>query len=162
LADAKSVAEAKAKTAEELGRLVDQLKQAGDRAQQRAKISISIRELAAAASSYVARPWFGIPRLAWGGVLVLVVGFGLFATLPRLDNLSSPREGYVAEVLTTKTGDSQKETTIIKVAGVEMKRDPKVKATVDSQKDVTIIKLEGLRKLPTDSATEISLTGRHE
>ncbi len=77
-----------------------------------------------------ARLWFGLPRLAWGGLSVLTAGFALFfAFIPRND-YSDPRAKYVAEVLKTKTPD------------------PKIKATVDNQKDMTIIKLEGLDKLP--------------
>ena len=76
------------------------------------------------------RSWFGLPRLAWGGLCVLSVGFALFfAFIPR-NEYSDPRATYVADVLKTKTAD------------------PKIKATVDNQKDMTIIKLEGLDKLP--------------
>jgi hypothetical protein len=74
--------------------------------------------------------WLGLPRLAWGGLGILVVGFALFvAFIPRND-YSDPHAKYVAEVLKTRTAD------------------PKIKATVDSQKDMTIIKLEGLDKVP--------------
>jgi hypothetical protein len=74
--------------------------------------------------------WLGLPRLAWGGLGLLSVGFALFfAVIPRSD-YSDPRAKYVAEVLKTKTAE------------------PKIKATVDNQKDMTIIKLEGLDKLP--------------
>ena len=74
--------------------------------------------------------WLGLPRLAWGGLGILSVGFALFfAVIPRSD-FSDPRAKYVAEVLKTKTAE------------------PKIKATVDNQKDMTIIKLEGLDKLP--------------
>jgi hypothetical protein len=78
------------------------------------------------------RTLFGLPRLAWGGIFALGVGFALFFTMIPRGNLADPRSGYVAEVLKTKTPD-------------------KVKATVDNQKDMTIIKLEGLDKLPPDS-----------
>jgi hypothetical protein len=76
------------------------------------------------------RLWLGLPRLAWGGLGVLSVGFALFFTFIPRNDYSDPRAKYVAEVLQTKT------------AG------PKIKATVDNQKDMTIIKLEGLDKLP--------------
>jgi anti-sigma factor RsiW len=76
--------------------------------------------------------WFGIPRLAWGGLGALGAGIVLFVTLIPHGDLSDPRSGYVAEVLKT--------TTI----------DPKVTVTVDSQKGITIIKLEGLEKVPAD------------
>jgi hypothetical protein len=74
--------------------------------------------------------WFGLPRLAWGGVGVLSFGLALFLVLIPRNNTSDPRANYVAEVLNTKTAD------------------PKVKATVENQKDMTIIKLEGLERLP--------------
>jgi hypothetical protein len=74
--------------------------------------------------------WFGLPRLAWGGVGVLSIGLALFIVLIPRGNNSDPRASYVAEVLNTKTAD------------------PKVKATVENQKDMTIIKLEGLDRLP--------------
>jgi len=76
------------------------------------------------------RSWLGLPRLAWGGLGVLSVGFALFFTFIPRNDYSDPRAKYVAEVLKTKTAD------------------PKIKATVDNQKDMTIIKLEGLDKLP--------------
>ena len=78
------------------------------------------------------RSWFGLPRLAWGGIATLATGVALFAVLIPHGDLSNPRSGYVAEVLKAKAAD------------------PKVKATVDSQKDMTIIKLEGLQNLPAD------------
>ena len=78
------------------------------------------------------RSWFGLPRLAWGGIASLAAGVALFAVLIPHGDLSNPRSGYVAEVLKAKTAD------------------PKVKATVDSQKDMTIIKLEGLQNLPAN------------
>ena len=74
---------------------------------------------------------FGLPRLAWGGICALGIGFALFFTMIPRSDLSDPRAKYVAEVLKTRTAD------------------PKVKATVESQKDVTIIKLDGLDKLPS-------------
>ena len=76
------------------------------------------------------RSWLGLPRLAWGGVGALTVGFALFFVMIPRGDLSDPRAKYVAEVLRTKTVD------------------PKIKATVENQKDMTIIKLEGLEKLP--------------
>jgi anti-sigma factor RsiW len=78
------------------------------------------------------RGWLGLPRIAWGGVCVLGVGFAMFVALIPHGDLSDPRSGYVADVLKTKT------------------RGPNVKATVDNQKDMTIIKIEGLQKLPAD------------
>jgi len=78
------------------------------------------------------RTLLGLPRLAWGGLFVLGVGFALFFTMIPRGNLADPRAGYVAEVLKTKTAD-------------------KVKATVDNQKDMTIIKLEGLDRIPPDT-----------
>jgi anti-sigma factor RsiW len=76
--------------------------------------------------------WLGLPRLAWGGICALAIGFAMFVVLIPHGDLSDPRSGYVADVLKTKT------------------HDPNVKATVDNQKGMTIIKLEGLRKLPPD------------
>jgi anti-sigma factor RsiW len=76
--------------------------------------------------------WFGLPRVAWGGIGVLATGCVMFIVMIPHGDLSDPRSGYVADVLKTKT------------------RDPRVKATVDNQKDMTIIKLEGLQKLPAD------------
>jgi hypothetical protein len=74
---------------------------------------------------------FGLPRLAWGGIGALAVGFALFFTMIPRGDFSDPRAKYVAEVLKTRTAD------------------PKVKATVENQKDMTIIKLDGLDKLPS-------------
>jgi hypothetical protein len=71
--------------------------------------------------------WLGLPRLAWGGILALSLGFALFLTIIPRGDLSDPRTKYVAEVLKAKT------------------RDPKVKATVENQKDMTVLKLEGPR-----------------
>jgi hypothetical protein len=77
------------------------------------------------------RRLLGLPRIAWGGVCALSLGFLLFFTMiPRAD-FSDPRAKYVAEVLKTKTAD------------------PKIKATVETQKNMTIIKLDGLDKLPS-------------
>ena|ERR1700730_15145564 len=73
---------------------------------------------------------FGLPRLAWGGIGALSIGFALFSTMIPHGDFSDPRAKYVAEVLKTRT------------------TDPKVKATVENQKGVTIIKLDGLNKLP--------------
>ena len=72
----------------------------------------------------------GLPRMVWGGIFALSLGFALFFTMIPRGNLGDPGSGYVAEVLKTKT------------------TGPKVKATVDNKKDMTIIKLEGLDKLP--------------
>jgi hypothetical protein len=80
-----------------------------------------------ASSSSARWRWLGLPRLAWGGLLTLSVGFALFLTLIPHGDLSDPRTKYVAEVLKTKT------------------RDPKVKATVENQKDMTVLKLDGPR-----------------
>jgi|SRR5215469_12370708 len=90
------------------------------------------REKAKSGGRSSSRTLFGLPRLAWGGLFALGVGFALFFTMIPRGNLADPRSGYVAEVLKTKTAE-------------------KVKATVDNQKDMTIIKLEGLDKLPPDS-----------
>ena len=66
---------------------------------------------------------FGLPRLAWGGICALSVGFTLFFTMIPRGDFADPRAKYVAEVLKTRTAD------------------PKVKATVENQKEVTNIKL---------------------
>ena len=87
------------------------------------------RETAAARKSS-GRRWFGLPRLAWGGIGALGVGFALFFTMIPRGDFSDPRAKYVAEVLKTRTSN------------------PKIKATVENQKEMTIIKLEGLDKLP--------------
>lgn len=71
--------------------------------------------------------WLGLPRLAWGGIFTLSVGFALFLTLIPHGDLSDPRTKYVAEVLKTKA------------------KDPKVKGTAENQKDMTVLKLEGPR-----------------
>ena len=76
------------------------------------------------------RRWFGVPRLAWGGIGALGIGFALFFTMIPRGDFSDPRAKYVAEVLKTRTSN------------------PKIKATVENQKEMTIIKLEGLDKLP--------------
>jgi len=73
---------------------------------------------------------FGLPRLVWGGISALSVGFALFfSIIPHADN-SDPRAKYVAEVLKTTTAD------------------PKIKGTVENQKEVTVVKLKGLDRLP--------------
>jgi hypothetical protein len=72
----------------------------------------------------------GLPRMAWAGICVVSLGFGLFCTMIPRGEFSDPRANYVAEVLKTKTSD------------------PKVKATVETGKNMTIIKLDGLDKLP--------------
>jgi hypothetical protein len=69
----------------------------------------------------------GLPRLAWGGIFTLSVGFALFLSLIPHGDFSDPRTKYVAEVLKTKT------------------KDPKVKATVENQRDLTVLKLGGPR-----------------
>ena len=71
--------------------------------------------------------WLGLPRLAWGGICALSVGFALFLTIIPHGDLSDPRTKYVAEVLKTKA------------------KDPKVKSTVENQKDLTVLKLQGPR-----------------
>jgi hypothetical protein len=71
--------------------------------------------------------FFGLPRLAWGGIVALSVGFALFLTMIPRGDFSDLRTKYVAEVLKTKA------------------RDPKVKATVENQKDISALKLEGTR-----------------
>lgn len=76
--------------------------------------------------------WLGLPRIVWGGLCVLGAGCAMFVAFIPHGDLSDPRSGYVADVLKTKT------------------RDPNVKTTVDNQKDTTIIKLEGLQKLPAN------------
>jgi hypothetical protein len=87
-----------------------------------------IRQETPAASRPSRRPLLGLPRLAWGGICALAVGFALFFTMIPRGDYSDPRAKYVAEVLKAKTAD------------------PKVKATVENQKDMT--KFEGLDKLP--------------
>jgi len=77
------------------------------------------------------RRMLGLPRIAWGGLCALSLGFVLFFTMIPRGDLSDPRAKYVAEVLNTRTAD------------------PKVKATVETQKNMTIIKLDGLDKLPS-------------
>jgi len=94
-----------------------------------AQIMEQIRREAGVAGKPSRRPLLGLPRLAWGGICALTVGFALFFTMIPRGDFSDPRTKYVAEVLKTKT-------------------DPKVKATVENQKGMTIIKLEGLDKLP--------------
>jgi hypothetical protein len=78
------------------------------------------------------RGWLTLPRLAFGGVFTLAIGFALFFTIIPRTHTSNPRSGYTAEVLKTQTVD------------------PKVQATVDNQKEMTIIKLEGLEKVPPE------------
>jgi hypothetical protein len=95
------------------------------------QIMEQIRRETSATTRSSSRLWLGLPRLAWGGICALSVGFALFFTIiPRAD-FSDPRAKYVAEVLKAKTAD------------------PKVKATVENQKDnMTNMKLGGLDKLP--------------
>jgi hypothetical protein len=73
----------------------------------------------------------GLPRIAWGGLCALGLGFVLFFTMIPRGDFSDPRAKYVAEVLNTRTAD------------------PKIKATVETEKNMTIIKLDGLDKLPS-------------
>jgi hypothetical protein len=94
------------------------------------QIMSEIRRGAAVSPSFRPSLWFGLPRLAWGGIGVLSIGLTLFFVLIPRGNNSDPRANYVAEVLNTKTAN------------------PKVKATVENQKDMTVIKLEGLDRLP--------------
>jgi hypothetical protein len=94
------------------------------------QIMEQIKRETAAARKSPGRRWFGLPRLAWGGIGALSVGFALFFMMIPRGDLSDPRAKYVAEVLKTRTSN------------------PKIKATVENQKEMTIIKLEGLDKLP--------------
>jgi hypothetical protein len=94
------------------------------------QIMEQIKGETAAAGKSSGRRWFGLPRLAWGGIGALGVGFALFFTMIPRGDFSDPRAKYVAEVLKTRTSN------------------PKIKATVENQKEMTIIKLEGLDKLP--------------
>jgi hypothetical protein len=94
------------------------------------QIMAGIKQGSAAKTRAKTRSWFGLPRLAWGGLGVLGIGFALFFALIPRNDYSDPRAKYVAEVLKTKTAD------------------PKGKATVDNEKDMTVIRLEGLDKLP--------------
>lgn len=77
------------------------------------------------------RRFLGLPRIAWGGLCALSLGFVLFFTMIPRGDFSDPRAKYVAEVLNTRTAD------------------PKIKATVETEKNMTIIKLDGLDKLPS-------------
>jgi hypothetical protein len=94
------------------------------------QIMEQIKGETAAAGKSSGRRWFGLPRLAWGGIGALGVGFALFFTMIPRGDFSDPRAKYVAEVLKTRT------------------LNPKIKTTVENQKEMTIIKLEGLDKLP--------------
>jgi len=94
------------------------------------QIMEQIKRETAAARKSSGRRWFGLPRLAWGGIGALGVGFALFFTMIPRGDFSDPRAKYVAEVLKTRTSN------------------PKIKATVENQKEMTIIKLDGLDKLP--------------
>jgi hypothetical protein len=94
------------------------------------QIMDQIKRETAAAQKSSDRRWFGLPRLAWGGIGAISVGFALFFTMIPREDFSDPRAKYVAEVLKTRTSN------------------PKIKATVENQKEMTIIKLEGLDKLP--------------
>jgi hypothetical protein len=88
-----------------------------------ARIMEQIRQKPYPSSRSSRQSLLGLPRLAWGGIFALSVGFVLFSTIIPRGDLSDPRTKYVAEVLKTKT------------------KDPKVKATVENQKDLTILKL---------------------
>jgi hypothetical protein len=94
------------------------------------QIMQQIKRETTAARKSSGRRWFGLPRLAWGGIGALGIGFALFFTMIPRGDFSDPRAKYVAEVLKTRTSN------------------PKIKATVENQKEMTIIKLEGLDKLP--------------
>jgi hypothetical protein len=94
------------------------------------QIMEQIKRETAAGRKSSRRRWFGVPRLAWGGIGALGIGFALFFTMIPRGDFSDPRAKYVAEVLKTRTSN------------------PKIKATVENQKEMTIIKLEGLDKLP--------------
>jgi hypothetical protein len=94
------------------------------------QIMEQIKRETAAGRKSSGRRWFGVPRLAWGGIGALGIGFALFFTMIPRGDFSDPRAKYVAEVLKTRTSN------------------PKIKATVENQKEMTIIKLEGLDKLP--------------
>jgi hypothetical protein len=94
------------------------------------QIMEQIKRETTAARKSSGRRWFGLPRLAWGGIGALGIGFALFFTMIPRGDFSDPRAKYVAEVLKTRTSN------------------PKIKATVENQKEMTIIKLEGLDKLP--------------
>lgn len=76
--------------------------------------------------------WFGVPRLAWGGIASLALAFLLFLVLIPHENASNPRDQYVAEVIKNTTSD------------------PKIRATVDSETGITVIKLDGMDKVPDD------------
>jgi len=89
-----------------------------------------IRKETAATSVSSLRLFLGLPRLAWGGLCALSVGFALFFMMIPRGDLSDPRAKYVAEALKTRG------------------EDPKGKATVENRKGITIIKLQGLDKLP--------------
>jgi hypothetical protein len=88
-----------------------------------ARIMEQIRQKPYPSSRSSHQSLLGLPRLAWGGIFALSVGFVLFSTIIPRGDLSDPRTKYVTEVLKTKT------------------KDPKVKATVENQKDLTILKL---------------------
>jgi hypothetical protein len=97
-----------------------------------AQILEQIRREAGATSRSGRRLLLGLPRLAWGGICALSLGFVLFFTMIPREDLTDPHAKYVAEVLKTKT------------------EDPKRKATVEIKKDITITKFEGLDKLPPE------------
>jgi len=80
----------------------------------------------------VARPWLGVPRLAWGGIASLAASLALFVVLMPHGDLSNPRTEYVAEALKAKP------------------LNPKVTTAVNSQKDM----LEGVPYLPADKESD--------
>ena len=94
------------------------------------QIMEQIRREAGSTRGAPRRFFLGLPRLVWGGIGALSVGFALFFTMIPREDSSDPHAKYVAEVLKTRTAD------------------PKVKATVENKKDENIIKLEGAGKLP--------------
>jgi hypothetical protein len=89
-----------------------------------AQIMDQIRREPEASNKSSRRRLLGLPRLVWGGIGALSVGFALFCTMIPHGDLSDPRTKYVAEALKAKT------------------KDPKVKGTVENRKDTTVIKLE--------------------
>ena len=95
-----------------------------------AQIMEQIRRETDGGSRSSRRLLLGLPRLAWGGICALSVGFALFFTMIPRGDLSDPRAKYVADALKTRTAD------------------PKVKATVENQKNISVVKLKGLDKLP--------------
>ena len=89
------------------------------------------REQATASKRQATRGWFGLPRLAWAGLMSALAALAIMVAFVPQHKKDSQGD-YVAEVLKAQTNE------------------PGVKATVDAKKDVTIIKLDGLEKLPPD------------